>query len=136
MAAKLSAAERKKAMETFLREYGRIGLIRPAASVAGVNVTTVHRWRRKYKGFANDFEACRDEIRAHFDDAIMQAAQQGDWRAAAHGIDLMERQVKTGKAAQSGSQVREKAVRVTVEVEEILRDVMGGAADTGDNADA
>ena len=38
MAAKMKAADRKKAMATFLQEYARIGLMRPAAAAHGIEL--------------------------------------------------------------------------------------------------
>ncbi|MCY4056651.1 MAG: hypothetical protein OXG44_01485 [Gammaproteobacteria bacterium] len=130
MAGKLTAAERKKAMAVFLEEYARVGLMRPAARAAGVDVSTIHRWRKRYKGFASDFEECRREIRAHFDDAIMRAALGGDWRAAAHGIDLMGRKAPDrGKQGGKGANGAPRVVEVTEEVSAILKDVLGGETD-------
>jgi hypothetical protein len=64
---------KKKFLEKFLKCY----MIETAAKAAGIDRTTVSRWRRSDKAFAEKFEKARSEVLAVLEDEAFRRAYKG-----------------------------------------------------------
>jgi len=62
----------------------RLGMTyRHAAMYAGIDETTLHRWRRRYAHFASQLQEAEGHAAAANMARIRKAAMDGDWRASA-----------------------------------------------------
>lgn len=77
MAANLTPKQRATAQQLFLDTLRKCASVKQACQVAGVNRSTIHRWRQTNKTFRAAFEEAQEDANDTIDDEIVRRAIEG-----------------------------------------------------------